>query len=427
VGWTDEMSAEVKRLRADGYSWTHIGATIKETYSNELHSMTESQVIRKARIIINGAERGSRQSKTYHPDGSIESVCLIELWDKDNITPDEILAFHHLDPHKWEIVNCTNNLWHSQNKTSRLQMYQSKVTAKPKSSGLTFSDIDAYFKDKVFPKPSIIPTQYSHDGEVLEICLPDLHAGLLAWGKETGADYDIHIARDAFIKCITDIRERCNNRSFKRIYFVTLGDILHTDNDNQTTSKGTFQQVDGRIAKIFDYALDMLIDALDLLGELAPVEIVFLSGNHDRLTGYTLFKALQMGYRQDTNYSFDVDPDPQKFRLIGCNLVGWTHGDMSRKNMGAWLQDRARVEYGQSKFAEVHAGHLHRESRTETYRTYTDETGYTDGGIVVRHLPIISNSSSWEHQSGYPFGNKSLMCFVWNEKNGLRETWYSNL
>lgn len=426
MSWTDEISAEVKRLRADGYSWTHIGATIKETYPHELRSMTESQVIRKARHILD-IKREPDESKIYLPDGTVESVCLIELWDNQDITPEDILKHHKLDPEKWVITSYTNNLWHSQNKVSRVQMYQSKVTAKPKASGLTFSDIDEYFKNKIHSKPIIIPTQYSPDGEVLEICLPDLHAGLLAWEKETGADYDIHIARDAFIRCITDIRERCGHRVFKRIYFVTLGDILHTDNDNQTTSKGTFQQVDGRIAKIFDYALDMLMDALDMLGELAPVEVVYLSGNHDRLTGYTLIKALQMGYRKDNHFTFDVFPDPQKYRLIGVNLVGWTHGDMSRKNMGIWLQDRARAEYGQSKFAEVHAGHLHRESRTETYRTYTDETGYSDGGIVVRHLPIISNASPWEHQSGFPFGHKAMMCFVWNENNGLRETWYSNL
>jgi hypothetical protein len=140
-----------------------------------------------------------------------------------------------------------------------------------------------------------------------------------------------------------------------------------------------------------------------------------------------LIKGLEMAYRKDINYSFDTLPNPQKYRLIGCSLIGWTHGDMVHKNMGMWLQDRARKEYGLSRFAEVHAGHLHSESRTETYRTYTDKTDYDDGGVVVRHLPTISNASAWEHQQGYPQGVKSMACFVWHETQGLRETWYSNL
>jgi hypothetical protein len=94
---------------------------------------------------------------------------------------------------------------------------------------------------------------------------------------------------------------------------------------------------------------------------------------------------------------------------------------MIHKNMGGWLQDRARKEYGQSRFAEVHAGHLHSTSRIEY------KTTYQDGGVVVRHLPTISNASAWEHQQGYPSGSKTLMCFVWHESMGLRENWYSNL
>ena len=414
--WTDEITAEVKKLRQDGFSWTHIAQQIKKAY--ELPDYTESQVIRKARHIAKAQKPDRPSSKRYSADGSVESVCLIELWDKDNISPDEILAFHHLDPKKWEIVSCTNNIWNAQDKVGRVQMYQSKVSAKPKRVELSLDDIDNYFKGKTYSKPDIIPLQYNADGETLEICLPDLHVGLLAWAQETGADYDIHIARDAFMMCMSDIVQRCKERTFKRIYLVTLGDLLHIDNDNQSTTKGTPQQADGRMAKIFDYALDMLMDCIDTLMTIAPVEVVYLAGNHDRLIGYTLIKALSCAYKGAV---FDTEPNPQKYRLIGCNLIGWTHGDMIHKNMGGWLQERARKEYGQSRFAEVHAGHLHSTSRTEY------KTTYQDGGVVVRHLPTISNASAWEHQQGYPQGTKTLMCFVWHETNGLRETWYSNL
>lgn len=181
------------------------------------------------------------------------------------------------------------------------------------------------------------------------------------------------------------------------------------------------------MAKIFDYALTMLITALDMLGQVAPVEVVYLSGNHDRNLGYMLIKSLEMAYRRDTNYVFDVSPNPQKFRLIGCSLIGWTHGDMPRKNIGLWLQDRARKEFGEAKFAEVHAGHFHSEKTKESYRAYDDEVVTNEGGIVVRHLPTICNSSFWEYQQGYPFGNKTMMSFVWNERHGLRAMWFSNL
>lgn len=433
MAWSDAITAEVKRLRADGFSWTHIAQTIKRNYPDLAE--TESQVLRKARHIarVQRPDRQDKSSKRYSADGSVESVCLIELWDNDDLSPDDILTFHHLDPKRWEIVSCTNNIWHGmtgkQNHNELKQLYQSKITARPRKIEITLDDIDAYFKSKQYTKPTIEPLQYDPSGETLEICLPDLHVGLLSWAQETGADYDIKIAKERFAQCMSDIVTRCKGRTFKRIYFATLGDLLHVDNDNQTTTKGTFQQTDGRTPKMFDTALDMLVDGIDALLTIAPVEVVYLSGNHDRATGYTLIKALSCAYRKQDGITFDVTPNPQKWRLIGVSIVGWTHGDMSRKNIGNWLQDRARREYGQAQYAEIHAGHLHSEGVSERYtgKTINDTQTYGVGGVVVRHLPTISNSSFWEHQQGYSQGNKTMMCFVWHDDRGLRETWYSNL
>lgn len=428
-----EWVSTARQARADGKSWSETAKTVMAKH--DMGDLDMYQVIRKCRGVcktVKTPERALPFKQTLRVDGSMESIRRIELPLSGETSPEELLMLHGLDSGKWQITSYTNNVWEGmtgkENDNASKQLYQSKIVAKPKADGLCLSDIDDWFsKQRWDNKPVIKPIQYKAGGEVLEICVPDLHAGLLAWAKETGADYDIHITRDAFLQCISDIKQRCETQSFKHIYFVTLGDLLHTDNDNQTTTKGTFQQTDGRMAKIFDYALTMLITALDMLGQVAPVEVVYLSGNHDRNLGYMLIKSLEMAYRRDTNYVFDVSPNPQKFRLIGCSLIGWTHGDMPRKNIGLWLQDRARKEFGEAKFAEVHAGHFHSEKTKESYRTYDDEIVMNEGGIVVRHLPTICNSSFWEYQQGYPFGNKTMMSFVWHERHGLRAMWFSNL
>ena len=436
---------DVIDLRAQGLSWMQTAQEIRRRYG--MQGLTDMTLVRKCRVVFEKINRHAagqataepagmpKESKRYNQDGTVESVCLIELWDGEDLTPEKILAFHKLDSEKWTVVSYTNNVWHAMmgkdHNNDRKQMYQSKVVAKPKVAGLSFADIDNYFKSKdfTFTKPIISPLQYDPSGEVLEICLPDLHSGLLAWAQETGADYDIHIARDALLRCINDIADRCKGKSFKKIYFATLGDLMHIDNDAQTTSKGTFQQADGRVAKIFDYTLDMLIESVDILAAIAPVEVVYLSGNHDRNLGYTLIKALQMAYRKQTDIVFDVCPNPMKHRLIGCALVGWTHGDMQAKNLGTWLPERARQEYGLARFVEVHAGHNHNENTKENYvlKAVENSTVYQAAGVVVRHLPRISNSSWWEHQQGYPVGQRTMMCFIWNEHTGLRTTWYSSL
>lgn len=369
-----------------------------------------------------------QSSIEYKSDGSIISEKFITVRDGEEMTPDFLLEAHGLKKGLWEVTSYKNNIWNSQGKDGKQIMYQSKLSARPTAQGLSFIDIDKYFQNKTFKydKPLTKPLQYDPSGQILEVCLPDLHSGLLAWRKETGADYDVHIAKERFFKCIYDIRDRCINQYFKKIIFVTLGDLLHFDNDNQTTTKGTFQQADGRMAKIYDATLDMLIDGITVLGEMAPVEVIYIQGNHDGVTGYTLLKATEKAFRNDPNITFDTEPNPQKHRLIGKSLIGWVHGDMPKQNMGAWLQESAREEYGKSEFAEVHAGHFHsqktREKKSLDYMQ-TDE----HNGIVIKYLPTICNASYWEHKQGYAKGVKTVMSFIWNEKTGLRTTWYSNI
>jgi hypothetical protein len=457
----NKYRAEAERLTLDeGFSWQEAADELNRLYPEEKFTYNRVRGIvrkgdrwkagerskrkpsenkareRKPEECQGHGEREYPKSDKINKDGSRESFRILEIYKNHIYTPDELLKLHGFDPaEEWELIDAKSNIWNGttgkQRNNELVELRQSTVRAKPKKSGITFSDVDHYFDTKQFTrsKPIVNPLQYDPNGEVLEIDAPDLHNGLLSWEPETGADYDIHIAKERFLQVMYDIKERCVDKKYKKIAFATLGDLLHVDNDVQTTTKGTPQQVDGRIAKIFDITCDMLIEGIDILESIAPVEVIYLPGNHDRVTGYMLLKAISLAYRFDKNITFDTTPNPQKHRLWGKVLVGLVHGDIANKNMGTWLQDRARKDYGQAQFVEVHAGHIHTEKRKEIYtiRQQEDTTTEDIGGIVIRYLPTISNSSYWEHLQGYPAGCKTMMCFVWNEQTGLREMWYSNV
>jgi len=408
-------------MKIDGKSWTQIYAEFPDISTSTIRHWVRRQPEYKSTKQEQSSEL--RQSTELKQDGTIVSEKLITVRDGYDLTPEYVLKAHGLDPIMWEMVSYKNNMWNSQRTGGVLQVsFQSKITAKPVMPFNPLEQVEGFFKNKKFTSvPSIKPTQYDENGEVLEICLPDLHSGLLAWRMETGEDYDVHIAEERFRWCLGDILTRCKGKKFKKIIFVTLGDLLHIDNDMQTTSKGTFQQADGRLAKIFDATLEMLIDGIMALVKVAPVDFVYVCGNHDRVVGYTLVRAVEQAFRHNQSVTFDTTPNPQKHKLVGVNLIGWTHGDMPSKHLGTWLQQSARREYGLSKFAEVHAGHIHSQKATEIKQTEED------AGILVRHLPTVCQASYWEHQQGYSQSVKTVMCFVWNEKTGLREMWYSNI
>lgn len=421
----------VERVRlVEKGSWRDAGKAIAEYFPD----LDLSQLINKARWSMGETKRTkkrenvekcetagevvSKQKVTYKENGEMIFEGLVSLLSGQAITPEIVMTAHNLKPDEWTVVSFTTNAWESQVKGGdKIVLWQSKITVRPRATTeITFEDIDRYFekKDLTAPVPTI-KSNYDKTGEILEICIPDLHSGLLAWKNETGEDYNLDIARERFLTVIADIVDRCRNYSFSKILFITLGDLLHTDNDAQTTTKGTFQQVDGRLAKIFDHTLDMVIDAIRMLSEIAPVDVIYVCGNHDRVVGYTLAKATEKAFTGNDSVTFDVSPNPQKFRLLGEVLVGWTHGDMPKKNMRSWLQDRARKEFGQSKFAEIHSGHIHSESVQ------------TESGVIVRYMPNLASSSFWEHQQGFPHTPKTVICYRWHVKKGLRSIWYNNI
>lgn len=331
----------------------------------------------------------------------------------DDITPELIMIEKGLDPKDWQVVSFTKNAWQQQTKDGdTIDLCQSKLIVKPiDQTGLTISDIDEWFSHHTkFNPMQYTPIQYNTEGEVLEITVSDLHCGLLAYAPEAGEHWDLHICTDKFLGGIEDIIRRSGGKKFKKIYFCTLGDILHVDNVQGTTTKGTVQQIDGRITKIINHAYDMMSTALEMLRSLnAPIEYVYLCGNHDTALGYCLAKMLEL---TNADIEFDTLPNPQKAIHFGKCLVGLTHGDMPAKNKGQWLINDYRREFGESDFIEEHSGHFH----TEMVKEYTS-------GIITRSCIAQCGNSYWEHQQGYR-SQRGIQCFVWNEDTGLRETWY---
>lgn len=432
-----DWKQDVLRMRFDeGRTWGYI----IEKMQDRLPGKNASQIRDAIRDVARRDPRYKEQRKKEAQadpeyktsngwkNGVFESDDLIRMCQEDAKSPRRMLELHGLDPDEWEVVSCRNNLWHGQThhkfratEGPRTLLYQSRLTARPIKDGITLSDVERWFNERDFKtdKPPVVPMWHDPEGETLEIDVADLHSGLLAWWRETGEDYDVNIARERFFSAIRDIIGRCEGRKFKKIILALLGDLLHTDNDLQTTAKGTFQQTDGRMSRVFTKTLDMLIEAIDWLGAIAPVDVVYTRGNHDHTMGWALIKAIEQAYRNDPNIFIDVSPDSQKHRMIGCTLVGFVHGSMPEKNLAGWLQVRAR-QIGNIRYMEVHSGHRHSAKTKE--RLQTDDAE----GVIIRTMPTIATSSTYEHDEGY-VSTRSMMCFVWGETAGLREMWFSNM
>lgn len=329
------------------------------------------------------------------------------------ITPELIMKAKGLSPDEWQVISFTSNVWQQQTKNAKtINLCQSKLSVKPKIDKVGIKYVIDYFSNNpVKPKLYDSSIVYSVKGETLVIDVADPHFGLLSWEKETGKNFDIEIMKQRFIDCVDDIAARITKGRFKKIIIAGLGDILHSDNNSQTTTKGTLQQVEGRLQKIIFFSLDVFTYMIDTLIQFAPIEYLYLPGNHDELMGFMFAFALQQAYKENPNIVFDIDPNPFKARLVGKTLLGFTHGEGKTATSGDWLVNDFRELFGQCCIAEVHQGHKHSQGLKER-----------ETGVLVRNITKLCNPSAWEHRMGYR-SYTAMFCFIYDDEKLHRETW----
>lgn len=402
----EELGLDYEKTRNHLKKWRKKNGRVREN-----HGRATSEL---------GAQRASMfggqftRSKYTFSNGVSTYEDELRIVDGQEITPELIMKAKGLKVSEWEVVLFTKNVWQQQTKDrGTVDLCQSKLSVRPKKdAGPTLEEIDRFFATKTFSHaPYYAPVRkVDPEKDVLEIDVADLHSGLLAWDAEAGENFNLQTCRDRFHGAVRDIVSRAKREDFSEIYFCALGDMLHIDNDNNTTTAGTPQQADGRSAQIFDYTFDTVNMALEILRELCiQIHYVYTAGNHDRNTGYFLVRCLE---KANPDILFDSKPNPQKAIHFGNVLVGLTHGDMPTKNRGQWLLTDYRAEFGDSRWVEEHSGHYHSEQAKPI------------NGIMCRSMPAVTGSSAWEHQQGYR-SDRALQCFVWSKQNGLRETWYS--
>ena len=357
-----------------------------------------------------------KESHSKNSDGTHTSDRLIEIHEQDLNDEVALLRAHNYSPEKWSLVSSNSSMWHSlkKGKDGRLVQLSSKIRVKP----ITLQDISPeaiveYYNNnlkvnkKVFKE--FVP---SEDERVLEICLADMHLGARHY-KENSSDLE-----EIFDRVMKDIFYRIKNdkQGFTKILLVPLGDIFHFDNRKQQTTRHQ-QVVDGNgmnPLEMFDKATEMFIGIIDELLSYAPVEILFIPGNHDGLSLYHLIASLSAYYRNVHNFSADLSHENRKWRLVGENLIGLSHGEMPKKNRIHWLAVEASREWGKSKYREVHDGHLHHEEVIE------------NGGVKTRRLPALAITDYWHYEMGYTGAIRSTMSFVWDSSRlGWTDMWQS--
>lgn len=248
---------------------------------------------------------------------------------------------------------------------------------------------------------------------LLEVDLFDVHFGKLAWARETGEDYDLKIAERVFRDAVEEILSRAVGYEVERIILPVGNDFFHIDNPNNQTTNGTPQDQDGRYAKMIEVGELALIWAVEKLREVAPVDVLYVPGNHDRMSSLHAVRTLWAWFHNCPDVTVEMEPKTRKYVHYGKTLIGFTHGNEEKASSlpGIMATEEPHL-WAASCYREWHRGHKHSAKRTETTPVETVD------GVKIRDLQSLSGKDAWHARKGYGGGKRAAEAFLYCKRTG---------
>lgn len=316
-------------------------------------------------------------------------------------------------------LNDVNYYWH------KSQRFSLNVSNKKQDHIKEFNEYLEHLKKSLSNK-FFWPKKFNHDGgdKLLVPSIFDLHLGKLAWGVETGEDYDIKIASERFKTALEDLIKKTSGNKYKRILFPVGNDIYNSDKAlpfAQTTS-GTPQHDDARWQKMFKMGIELITQAAIRLAEIAPVDIVTVFSNHDHERVFYLGEVLTATFYKHPCITVDNSPKVRKYYKFGCNLLGLAHGHNEKPDLLPLLMaQEASKDWGDTWYREWLLGHLHHKKQLLSQGT----KDYN--GVKVTYLTSPSSADAWHASRGFVGAIKGAEAFVYDAEEGLVMTATHNI
>jgi hypothetical protein len=235
-----------------------------------------------------------------------------------------------------------------------------------------------------------------------EISLPDIHYGKLV---DMPLPYDFQ--EKEYITVVENLVAKAAGLEIERFILPIGNDGLNSEGMRMTTTKGTPQQDYMDWRKSFRGYWKLIVYTIDYLKQIAPVDVIVVSGNHDYERMYYVGDVIAGWFRNDPNVSVDNSDDPRKYYQYGTNMLMFTHGDKEKaQNIPLIMATEQPEMFAATSHREAHCGHFHKEQVNE-YR-----------GIKVRFVPSICPNDSWHKQMGYD-SKRTGQAYIWSKERGM--------
>lgn len=312
-------------------------------------------------------------------------------------SPEEIIDILKIDTTKWKLSSYWNKERHDGWHISAM------VTAIKKETTDILADVLKSFKPDYQPVREVhVNKNFSRDCVGI-LSIQDLH-----FGKEDNS----LIVEEFENAIITLVTRSYMSHKMDKIVYVIGGDLLNMDTFSGTTTSGTPLDNGQKAYDAYATAFDALYWSINYIKQFCDtLEVVYIPGNHDRLSSYHMAHALSKCF-PTKDIVFNVDYSERKVVVYGHNFFAFEHGDVTKKNTPVVYATEFAKQWGSTLYRTCYTGHFHSKKTTE-YITENEHTGFS-----IKHLPSLCSTDYWHYHNKFVGSKRQAIMEVHDKENG---------
>lgn len=312
-------------------------------------------------------------------------------------SPEEIIEILKIDTSKWKLSSYWNKERHDGWHISAM------VTALKKETTDVLADILKSFKPEYQPVTEVHLNKNFNRDCVGVLSIQDLH-----FGKEDNS----LIVEEFENAIITLVSRSYMSHKMDKIIYVVGGDLLNMDTFSGTTTSGTPLDNSTRAHEAYAQAFDALYWSINYIKQFCTtLEVVYIPGNHDRLSSYHMAHALSKCF-PTKDIVFNVDYSERKVVVYGHNFFAFEHGDVTKKNTPIVYATEFAKQWGNTLYRTCYTGHFHSKKTTE-YVTENEHTGFS-----IKHLPSLCSTDYWHYHNKFVGAKRQAIMEVHDKESG---------
>lgn len=365
------------------YAAEKIGITVQEYKKIKKQILSERKKQKKITSFFNKAADKAQLVESIDLDkgeGKISGT-----FDYEPKSAEEIIQLLKIDTNKWRLSQYWNKQMGDHWRVSAL------VTQIKNPEENLFKNLLENWKPKKHKIPRL--ERVKSDNPVCAVMsLQDIH-----FGKEGNDTIDKDF--EDTIKNLMGRAAPVNN--IERMYFVVGGDLINMDTFEGTTTSGTALDNCMTATDAYIQAFDAMHWAINYLKAFCnELVVVYVPGNHDRLSSFHLVHALSMSIDSE-DITWDITYEERKVHVWYNNFNAFEHGDKRSKNNPLIYASEYPKEWGATTNRTLFKGHIHTDRKVE-YMTSNETAGF-----IEKTLPSLGKTDYYHYSNKYVCNRRS--------------------